>query len=195
MARVAPRPILIGCPRCRRGMPLEPGTGSASCRACRQDFIYLRLDPRPEPGPLPLPASAGAAACAKHARNAAVASCDRCGAFACELCRIQSDDRTLCPACFDRLAAGGELASARTLIRNDGGPAMLCGIVAVLFPFFGLLFAPLALWAGFRGRAAERRLGEKLFGWRLWVGIIGGSLSILLYGGGLIIALITKALR
>jgi hypothetical protein len=183
----------IACPRCSRSIRLEPGEGSATCRPCRQDFIYLRLDPRPEPGPLPLPASAGGAACAKHARNAAVASCDRCGAFACELCRIASDGRTLCPGCFDRLAAGGELASIRTLIRNDGGPALLCGIVAVIFPFFGLLFAPVALWAGLRGRAAERSMGERLFGWRLWVGIIGGGLSILLYGGGLIVLLISKA--
>lgn len=190
MAAVA----MIGCPHCGRAAALEPGRGSAVCRTCRHDFLFLRLNPRPEPGPVPLPATAGAAACAKHARNAAVASCERCGCFACELCRIQSDGRTLCPACFDRLAASGELPSARTLIRNDGGQALGYGIAAVLLPFFGLVLGPVAIWYGLRGRAAERRMGERVFGWRLWVGIIGGIGALLIWGG-LLIALLTKAFR
>jgi hypothetical protein len=183
----------ICCPRCGRDAAIAVGEGTSTCRSCRQVFAYLRLDPRPEPGPLPLPATAGAAACAKHARNAAIASCDRCGAFACDLCRIQADGRTLCPPCFDRLAAAGELASARNRIRNYGGMALLFGIVA-LIPMLGLLSAPLALWAGLRGRSTEQRMGERIFGWRLWVGILCGGASLLLWGGMLIV-LIAKGLH
>lgn len=196
MARVAARTqhAHLACPRCGRSAALELGSGSAACRTCRQDFLYLRLNPRPEPGPVAMPATAGAAACAKHARNAAVASCERCGAFVCDFCRIEGDARSLCPACFDRLAASGELASARNLIRNDGAQALVYGIIALIFPFFGFFLAPWAIWSGLRGRTAERKMNERLFGWRLWVGIIGGSTSLLLYGT-LFLLLITKVIR
>lgn len=193
MARTAEK-SQIACPRCGRSAPLESGSGSAVCRTCRQDFLYLRLNPRPEPGPVAMPATAGTAACAKHARNAAVASCERCGAFVCDFCRIQGDARSLCPGCFDRLAASGELASARNLIRNDGAQALGYGIIALIFPFFGFFLAPVAIWAGMRGRAAERKMNERLFGWRLWVGILGGCASLLLYGI-MFIVLIAKAIR
>jgi hypothetical protein len=141
-----------------------------------------------------MPATAGAAACAKHAKNGAVASCGRCGAFVCEFCRIQGDERSLCPACFDRLAASGELASARNQIRNDGGQALIFGVVSLILPFFGFFLAPMAIWAGLRGRTAERRMQERLFGWRLWVGILGGSASVLLYGS-LFAAMLFKVIR
>lgn len=53
------------------------------------------------------------AACAKHERNAAVASCQRCGGFVCALCRIFTDRFVLCPGCFERGYAAGALG--RTL--------------------------------------------------------------------------------
>ncbi len=188
------RALEAGCPRCNRSMALHPGVGDGWCRSCGTGFAYLRLSPRRERGAVPLPAAADGASCAKHARNAAVASCERCGAFACELCRVQTDGRTLCPPCFDRLAAAGELASSRTSIRNYGGQAFGYGALSLLFPFFGLLLAPLAIVTGIKGRKLERELDERLFGWRSWVGIIGGSISILLYGI-LLTAMLIKAVR
>jgi len=182
------------CPRCGKHMAIAAGSGATVCHSCRQQFSYVRFEPHPEAGPVPLPASAGAAACVKHARNAAVASCERCGGFACELCRINADGRTLCPSCFDRLAASGELPSARNLIRNYGGQSLGYGIGSLLFPMFGILLAPVAIWAGWRGRAAERSMNERLFGWRLTVGMLCGAAAILIWGG-LLLALLTKAFR
>jgi hypothetical protein len=63
----------------------------------------------------------GAAPCTRHARNQAEAACARCGQFMCALCRIDADQKTYCPGCFDRLSAEGSLTSAVTRVRNYAG--------------------------------------------------------------------------
>ena len=71
----------------------------------------------------------GATACAQHRGNVAVANCERCGVFMCAVCRIDSDGLALCPGCFDRLSAEGQLPSARASYRDYG---RMSGTLAVL---------------------------------------------------------------
>ncbi len=153
------------CPRCRSDLdPARVDSGFQSCPRCGGYFDATRFEP-PEPrvsvraveeaGP------GGAASCAAHRGNVATSNCGRCGVFMCDLCRIDVDERVLCPACFERLSAEGALPSARTTFRDYGR-------MGVHFLIFGFLFAgcfgaPLALgavYAGVKGLQQRRRLGE-----------------------------------
>lgn len=103
--------------------------------------------------------AAGSAPCARHARNAAVTSCEHCGAFMCELCRIDEEGVALCAACFERLGGAGKLASTRVTFRNYNGVALSLAVVG-LIPFLGVLAGPLALVAASKGLRQGRELGE-----------------------------------
>src|SRR5205807_304768 len=92
----------------------EIGAGQAWGRA----FSRLVLGLIPFVGLIDALMGAETAQCARHARNSAVAACERCGAFMCALCRIESDGKVLCAGCFDRLRAAGELESARVSFRS-----------------------------------------------------------------------------
>ncbi len=166
---MTPRPVRTdfggpSCPRCRRDLdPGRVGSGFQSCPLCGRDFEATRFYP-PEPqvtvraveeaGP------GAAASCAAHRENVASSNCGRCGVFMCDLCRIDVDDRVLCPACFDRLSAEGALASARTTFRDYGRMGVQLLFVALVFTFIGAPFALGAVYAGVRGLGQRKRLGE-----------------------------------
>ena len=129
----------IACPRCRRTLRHETlRSGEQSCPACNGLFEAVRFDPVEARVVVPDLAGTGpegAAPCARHARNQAEAACARCGQFMCALCRIDSDQKTFCPGCFDRLSAEGSLASSVTRVRNYAGWAGIC-VLASLFVYF-----------------------------------------------------------
>jgi hypothetical protein len=149
------------CPTCGTPFAEPPERGRVRCTGCGQELELALFHPKER---APLPASAplpGTAPCARHVRNAAVASCEHCGAFMCALCRVDADGTPLCAACFDRLAASGTLASARMGYRHYNGIAVLLALLG-LFPFFSVLAGPLAVLAAWRGLRQGQRLKETL---------------------------------
>src|SRR6266540_1848477 len=82
------------CPACRRQFRGTPDRVGARCPRCREP-LYERGDPPRRPGE-------GVAACATHPDNAAAGTCQRCGNFACTICRTRWRDRVLCGACLER---------------------------------------------------------------------------------------------
>lgn len=162
----------LGCPRC--GRPLDHAsvrTGVQECVLCRGVFEATRFEPPPADTAVPRLAEAGpdgAQACAVHAANAAVANCDRCGVFACALCRIDVDGRVLCPACFERLAEAGELPGLVRGYRDHYRAQALLVVVGILVIFAGVVTGPASLYFGARAWAAARgRTGR-----RLWIAIL-----------------------
>ena len=131
----------MACPRCRRTLRHETlRSGEQSCPSCNGFFEAVRFDPvelRVVVPDLAGTGPEGAAPCARHARNQAEAACARCGQFMCALCRIDADQKTYCPGCFDRLSAEGSLASAVTRVRNYAGWAGICMIICL-----GVYFLP-----------------------------------------------------
>jgi uncharacterized paraquat-inducible protein A len=129
----------MACPRCKRSLRHETlKSGQQTCPACNHLFEAVRFDPVEPRVVVPDLAGTGpegAAPCARHARNQAEAACSRCGQFMCALCRIDSDQKTFCPGCFDRLSAEGSLASSVTRVRNYAGWAGIC-VIASLFVYF-----------------------------------------------------------
>jgi hypothetical protein len=161
------------CPRCAMALDASVlAPGEQSCPSCSRSFHATPFAP-PEPraevvASIVEAGPAGGVACGRHAGNAAVANCSRCGVFMCSLCRIAIDGMELCPACFDRLSSEGALAGAQTRIRDYRGLAITFGVFGCLVYVFGLITGPLTfyfVWKGFRQR---RELGDS-----------GGVLSLL----------------
>ena len=168
------------CPRCRRDLDAASvPSGLQSCPHCGGSFEATRFDP-PEPrvtvrtveeaGP------GAAASCAAHRGNVASSNCGRCGVFMCDLCRIDVDERVLCPACFERLSAEGTLRSVRTTFRDYGRMGAQFLLLALVFTFVGAPFALGAVYAGVKGLGQRKRLGEGS-AVSAWVSIVLGLLA------------------
>jgi len=152
-----------GCPRCWTQLPDSVlQVGEVYCGSCGLAFeAELFSPPVPARAVLPAPDAGTAAQCAKHARNAAAAACERCGAFMCTLCRVESDGLVLCAGCFDRLRAEGSLASAKTSFRSWRTLGLHAAILGVPLVTFGALLGPVAVYASARGIGQARKSGDE----------------------------------
>jgi uncharacterized Zn finger protein (UPF0148 family) len=142
------------CPHCEG--PLEVSqivSGRQSCPRCRRTFEAVRFDP-PAPDlsvtPLGQAGPEGAHACAHHAGNAAATHCGRCGVFMCNLCRIEADGKTLCPACFERLSDEGALPSAIASYRDYGRLSALLALLGLVVIFVAPVAGPGSIYYGLK---------------------------------------------
>lgn len=78
----------------------------------------------------------------------------------CGLCRVDTDNRTLCTPCFERLASGGELPSAVTRITDHLIRARIYAI-ASFFLWFTFVIGPVALYLSIRALVERIRSGER----------------------------------
>lgn len=187
MAKVARTYRGAGCPRCGETMPPSVlGQPRAYCGECGLTFEGVVFTPPERPRVVaPLPDSSDTK-CARHARNAAVAACDRCGAFMCGLCRIDAEGKALCAACFERLRTAGELESATTKFRSWSTLGWHLAILGVPLMSVGILLGPVSLIASVRGIAQNKKEGIEGLGWSSAFAILLGVAVTL---GGLLFAL------
>ncbi|HEX9604366.1 MAG TPA: zinc finger domain-containing protein [Myxococcales bacterium] len=164
-----------GCPRCWEPLPrIVLKEGAVYCGNCALEFQAALFDPPESPRAAPRDLDGGTSAqCARHARNAAVAACERCGAFICSLCRVESDGKVLCAACFDRLRAEGALESARTTFRSWRTLGLYLSVGGIFVWPLGIVIGPAALVAAVRGISQDRKNGDE-------GGLPGSILSLLL---------------
>ena len=152
------------CPHCQTPLDLDSViAGSQHCPACSRTFEAVRFQPAARRERVMEVGAAGpdeAASCAAHRRNAAVASCDRCGIFMCTLCRTEADGMAICAPCFERLAAEGALHSAATRYRNYLGLAWISGLIGALLWLPGLVTGPAAIYYAMRGMRQMREWGD-----------------------------------
>jgi len=163
------------CPNCGTLLLTPPERGEATC-SCGQTFELAVFQPPGRAAVQPQAFSAGATPCARHSKNAAVASCEHCGAFMCALCRVDTEGQALCATCFERLSTSGKLASARGGFRHYNGIALGAALVG-LFPPISVLLGPIAVLAAFKGLRQSRELGEPLGATGAKVAIVLGSLE------------------
>ncbi len=183
MTATAPVAALnIRCPLCRREIDAASiATPQAICPRCQGIFEAFRFEAPTWSAAMPQMAEGTLEAsqpCAVHSLNAAVTSCQRCGSFMCELCRIDVDGKTLCPTCFERLSSEGSLETTRTTFRDYPGLAGLTATFGCLISFLGVLFGPLAIYYGVKGLKQKKAMGESDGKTGLWVAIVLGSLEI-----------------
>ena len=176
------------CPRCHIPAFLPAAwSGPATCGGCRLEYDAATFSPRALPVIVRrIEEMADAPPCAHHAGNAATATCQRCGTFACDLCRVDQEAMVLCVSCFDRLTAEGALATTRNKERNWGGIASLCivgGFIIGCGMYFGWVLGPIAIWASWRGLKQHLANGDT----RGRAGLFAGAvLGVILTGVGVL---------
>jgi hypothetical protein len=161
MAKVLRKNEAPGCPRC--WMPMQPSSlaalGNIHCGNCGLDFESAVFSPPVRPAPRQMELAQGQVQCARHARNAAIASCERCGAFMCGLCKVDADGKSLCAACFERLRASGELESTNLKFRSLRSLGLHLSIISLLFLIFGSVLGPAAIIVTIRGMRQSKKEG------------------------------------
>ena len=185
-----PRPAYAGpqCPRCRAPLPEEMHDGANVCLECLGDFeARVFRPPQRSARVLQLAQSGpeGAVSCANHARNAAVAACDRCGLLICSLCQLDVESGKLCPSCFERLSQDGAADTTRTRWRDYGSLAGVWAFAGLIFSalFLGIPLGLLSLYyclKAFRNRESRSSLVFVIFALFVALGDIFISTSILL---------------
>lgn len=144
---------MLRCPACRAPIrrealgleTLEP------CPVCRAPvgataFPAVLLGDRQRSTALPQAAGTGEATCFFHDEKRAVASCERCGRFVCQLCDIDLRGEHVCPACVASGRKKGRfknLENERTLYDRI---ALLLATIPILMWPFTLITAPIALY-------------------------------------------------
>jgi uncharacterized Zn finger protein (UPF0148 family) len=153
------------CPHC--SIPLRHETfktGTQVCPRCGKLFEAVCFTPVQARVVVPEVAGMGvetSAPCSTHARNLAVAACEHCGKFMCELCKISADGKVYCPACFGRLSSEGALASTVTRFKNYEGLALVCILFCWLFSPSSIVAVPLGIYYCLKGLSEKRRLQEQ----------------------------------
>jgi hypothetical protein len=177
----------VPCNRCNRPLPKwELGAQHpAQCPECGASSI-VRVFPalfHAPGGPVLSEAAAeGESTCFDHPGKRAVAACNRCGRFVCQLCSVEFQGAVWCPSCFtagDYRAKIVEFENSRTLFDSTAliaavAPLLLWPLTAISAPmalFVALWFwkRPLSLVRRWRWRsvlAAAVALGE-IGGW-IW---------------------------
>jgi hypothetical protein len=102
---------------------------------------------------LPEGAAEGEAACFDHPAKKAVAACQQCGRFVCQLCAVEFGSETWCPNC---VASGAGRAGAA----NTETSRTLYDSIALTVPLASLLLWPVTLLA------APATLAVVLLRWR-----------------------------
>lgn len=182
------------CPQCGTALRVEQQRdGRHACRSCSRQFDLQRLAPLPERLTVVTSVAATDAAtpCAKHERNASVASCGRCGVFMCQLCRIDSDGLVLCPGCFERLADEGTLPSARKSYRDYGRMSSHLALLSffLMWPF-GIFIGPCAVWVGIKGLRSRTQPGVRISRWRCVLSIVMGLIATTVWLGAIVLIVI-----
>ena len=166
------------CPRCN--VPLTSDwirTGIITCPYCTKNFEATAFEPPRRQHVATMEVTAvgpdGANACANHTRNAATASCQRCGLFICALCDMNIGTGSYCPACFDHVRAAGTLPAARRY-RDFATVARSSAIAGLFFSFMflGLPFGAVAVYYGLKARTQRKNEGRSTAGVTL-IAILG----------------------
>lgn len=121
--------------------------------------------------------------CARHARNAAVAACERCGTFICALCRVDLEGAPVCLPCFERAQADQGMGESGTVLRDWNRIALNVGLISLCFFPFAPIGGPLAVVLGLRGRRQDKRTGEPL---HPVLGVLGMIFGVLAFAIGVL---------
>ena len=159
------------CPRCAVTLTADwIRSGAVTCPYCSRAFEATAFTPPPRneivTAEVVSVGPEGANACANHARNAATASCQRCGLFICALCDMNVGTGSYCPSCFERVRAEGTLQTAARRYRDYALMARSYAIVGLPLSimFLGLPFGVMAVYASIKARKQRREERRSLAG-------------------------------
>jgi hypothetical protein len=186
------------CPRCSVSLTSDwIRSGTITCPFCNGAFEATVFNPAPRKQvattEVVTVCPEGANACANHARNAATASCQRCGLFICGLCDMNVGSGSYCPSCFERVRAEGTLHAAARRYRDFATMARSFAIAGIFFSFMfiGLPFGAVAVFYSIKARKQRRNVGRSTTGMTMIMilgilEVLGGltAIGFLLYAIG-----------
>ena len=115
-------------------------TANADCTLCgAPNYVWLfRAALNSAPLVTPEVALEGEATCYEQSDKRAIAACQRCGRFVCQICSVEFGSEVLCPSCV----AGGKVASARLI------PSLpMFDSIALIVPLGALILYPFTIIA------------------------------------------------
>lgn len=188
----------LPCARCDWPLPAWElaGHNIAVCARCRSANTVRAFPAALIPAATPAPAeiaAEGEAACFDHPSKRAVAACQQCGRFVCQLCAVEFGGAVLCPSC---VAAGrgkakaANLETSRTLYDSI---ALIAPLVTLLFWPFTLIAAPGAVVFSLMKWNQPLSLVRRNR-WRLVAAIVVGLVETALWAW-LVIYLVAQARR
>jgi B-box zinc finger len=132
----------VSCARCSMPLPKREllNGDSATCTSCGSRNT-VRLFPAAlaqSAAARPEAAQEGEAACFEHPGKRAVASCEQCGRFVCQLCSIEFGDGVWCPLCVAN-------SSGKAKRANSDTARMLYDTWALVIPLALLVIWPLTI--------------------------------------------------
>ena len=168
----------VPCARCNSPLPLwelanADMAGCTHCGSRNTVRVFPAFFAAPSAPALPENALDGEAVCFDHPTKRAVAACNRCGRFVCQLCSVEFDGQVWCPTC---VAAGrgpikvAALEPSRTLYDS----------IALAVPLAAMLMFPFTIITGpgtllFSAIAWKRPLGlVRHSRWRFLLAILVG---------------------
>jgi hypothetical protein len=127
------------CQSCRRGVRGERDAIGARCPYCREPLYERPYQPARATAP-------GAGICASHPGKPAVGTCERCGTFACAVCRTRWWGKLLCMNCLNRALETDEARphEARTHT-TQAIVALVLGIVSWALLVAGVVLSVIAV--------------------------------------------------
>jgi hypothetical protein len=159
------------CPRCAVALTADwIRNGAITCPYCQRAFEATVFTPPQRKQQLTTEVVAagpdGANACSSHPRNAATASCQRCGLFICALCDMNVGTGSYCPSCFERVRADGTLHAAARRYRDFATMARSAAIAGIFFSFMflGMPIGAAAVYYGIKARKQRRDEGRSMAG-------------------------------
>ena len=100
----------------------------------------------PDSGPVKTEAAlAGEATCFDHPSKRAVAACNQCGRFVCQLCSVEFANEVWCPSCVAAGAGKARPAKAETYRTLYDSMALIIPLAAILMYPFMIVAAPASL--------------------------------------------------
>ncbi len=122
----------ISCPKCRRvhDLYLYPAYIRETLPVAKGEAVLLESE----------------ASCFHHPDKRAVVSCENCGRFLCDLCRVEFEERKLCLSCFEvqRKEGGASKLQKRRIVWDN--IAFALAVVPLLIWFITFITAPIVLY-------------------------------------------------
>jgi hypothetical protein len=156
----------ISCPRCRKLLPDDFFNDVESrCPGCLSHLsievfpaFFRKSDPVQNNETVLLD---GEATCFYHTTKKALLPCHGCGRFLCALCDCEFNGDHFCPACLETGKTKGKiknLEDKRTLYDSIALGLAVLPVVTIVFWFFTLITAPMAMFVAIRYWNAPRSI-------------------------------------
>ncbi len=187
----------IQCPKCLRRLELTPDW--ITCPACES---VLRIEVFPALLRETAPSQTaevvlveGESTCFYHSNKKAVLPCEACGRFLCALCDCELNRQHFCPVCLEVGKTKGKiknLENRRTLYDSIALYLTIIPLITLIFWFFTIVTAPIALFIAIRHWNAPRSIVHRtkvryvlaiilatieIAGWVLFISAIWVNLS------------------